>query len=84
MGEVERNRYGENILRKTLRGDGMREKCLHFRSFETTKIREGQETGKKPIKIPDLMTVSTGQRAPLSLPRNFGTFYPYQLNSVKL
>ena len=44
VGEVERNRYGENILRKTLRGDGMRENCLHSRSFETTKIREGLET----------------------------------------
>ena len=37
-------KHGENILRKTLRADGMRENCLHSRSFETTKIREGQET----------------------------------------
>ena len=44
VGEVEKHRYGENILRKTLRGDGMKENCLYSRSFETTRIREGQET----------------------------------------
>ena len=44
VGEMEKHRYGENILRKTSRGDGMKENCLYSRSFETTRIREGQET----------------------------------------
>ena len=55
MGEVERNRYGENILRKTLKGDGMRENCLRSQSFEQLKFGKYKKR-KEPIKIPDLMT----------------------------
>lgn len=73
-----------NILRKILRGDGMRENCVHFRSFETTKTREVQKKHDEPIKITDLMKVTSEQRASLSSPRNFGTFYHYQLIILKL
>ena len=55
-------KHGENILRKTLRGDGMRENACTPGLLKQLKFGKDKKR-KKPIKIPDLMTVSTGQRA---------------------
>lgn len=59
-------------------------KGLSFRSFETTKTREVQKKHDEPVKITDLIKVTSEPRASLSSPRNFGTFYHYQLIILKL